>query len=177
MARVREGDEAAFGELMVRWELPVKRLIGRLVSNTADTEDLAQETFVRVWRNRLRYHPEAEFRPWLFTIAVNLARSRLQWWRRRPSISLDQWREADAPARDTAAPNQREALDALERAAAVRAAVAELPHDLREAIILFCFENLSHAEIAETVGATVKAIETRIARGRTKLRAALTVRL
>ena len=83
MERVCGGDEAAFAALMERWELPVKSLLGRIVLNASEAEELAQETFVRLWRSRGDFRPGAAFRPWLFAIAVNLARNRLRWWRRR----------------------------------------------------------------------------------------------
>ena len=83
MMRVRAGDEAAFAALLARWELPLKRVIARIVLNASEAEDLAQETMVRVWSQRQKFRPDAAFRPWIFSIAVNLARNRLRWWRRR----------------------------------------------------------------------------------------------
>ena len=117
----------------------------------AEAEELAQETFVRVWQQRVRYRPGAEFRPWVFAIAVNLARNRLRWWRRRPLVALDAWAEgvADAAARDGRATAER-----AELSLPVQAAVAALPLELREAIVLAEYEQLSHAEIALAVGAT-----------------------
>src|SRR3954465_972653 len=91
MRRVQTGDEAALGALMERWELPVKSVIARLVFNASEAEELAQETFVRVWQQRKKFHAGAEFRPWVFAIAVNLARNRLRWWRRRPTVELHEW--------------------------------------------------------------------------------------
>ena len=84
MARVQTGDEAAFGALMERWERPVKSVIARLVFNVTEADELAQETMVRVWQQREKFQVGAEVRPWVFSIAVNLARNRLRWWRRRP---------------------------------------------------------------------------------------------
>jgi RNA polymerase sigma factor (sigma-70 family) len=173
MLQVQAGNEAAFGQLMHRWELPVKRFIGRLVFNIAEAEDLAQETFVRVWRHRDKFRPDATFRPWLFTIALNLARNRLRWWRLRPSISLDQWSEGEGTVAGNITAEVRPAraeLETKERALAVRAAIAELPVDLREALVLSEFEQMTQAEIAATVGASRKAIESRIARAKQKLR-------
>lgn len=185
MARVQTGDEAAFGALMTKWELPTKAVIARLVLNASEAEELAQETFVRVWQQRDRFRAGAEFRPWLFAIAVNLARNRLRWWRRRPVVSLDEWSEGQGHDQEpalrsqvTGASGRREVtgaarLEQEERAAAVRAAIAELPIDLREAIVLFEYEEMSQIEIAKIVGATPKAVETRIYRAKEKLRAAL----
>ena len=163
MGRVREGDEVAFGALMGRWELPVKRILARIVQNSADAEDLAQEAFLRVWQNRARFHAEAEFRPWLFAIAVNLARNRLRWWRRRPIVELEKWEIAD-PGEGSQA-----TLERKERAEAVRAAVAELPLDQREALVLFSYEGLSHAEIAAALGGTAKSVEAKLYRARERL--------
>jgi RNA polymerase sigma factor (sigma-70 family) len=172
MAEVQRGDEGAFGRLLERWELPVKAVIMRLVLNASEAEDLAQETFVRVWQQRSKYRVGAEFRPWLFAIAVNLARNRLRWWRRRPEVALSTWIETESAAVGRSEVGAGE-LEAAERAAALRAAVAALPTDLREALVLFEYEELSHAEIADVVGASAKAVETRIYRAREKLREAL----
>lgn len=166
MGRVQDGDEAALGALMERWELPVKAVIGRIVLNAAEADELAQETFVRLWQQRAKYRRQAAFRPWLFAIAVNLARNRLRWWRRRPTVELGEW----TPAPDAAA---GASLERAERVTQVQQAVADLPADLREALVLFEYEGLAQAEIAEIVGATAKAVETRIARAKEKLRTAL----
>lgn len=189
MARVQAGDGAALACLMNRWEVPTKSVIARLVLNATEAEELAQETFVRVWEQREKYRAGAEFRPWLFAIAVNLARNRLRWWRRRPTVSLDEWtapagREARGapevqranPADGSIAPDARfgaSAMECEERAAAVRDAIATLPTELREALVLFEYEEMSQAEIAAVVGATPKAVETRIHRAKEKLRSAL----
>lgn len=168
MRRVQSGDEAALGLLMQRWERPVKAVIARLVFNAREAEDLAQETFVRVWQQRSRFHPEAPFRPWIFSIAVNLARNRLRWWRSRPEVALEEWSGGSDESSSGA-----NAVERDERAAAVRDAISALPPDLREAIVLFEYERMSQAEIAAVVGATPKAVETRIARARERLRAQL----
>ena len=173
MGRVQAGDEAAFGALMSRWERPVKRVIARIVLNAADADELAQETMVRVWQQRERFREGAAVRPWIFAIAVNLARNRLRWWRRRPGVSLEAWNEVETSAvRDQKAEGGAE-LERAERAAAVRDAVAALPGDLREALVLFEFEELGQAEIATVLGCSVKAVESRVARAREKLRDAL----
>lgn len=172
MRRVQAGDEAAFGVLMQRWEVPVKAVIARVVLNATEAADLAQETFVRVWQQRSRFRAGAEFRPWVFSIAMNLARNRLRWWRRRPVVSLDPSTEAAAGA-TMHAPGGGAELERRERAAAVRDAIAGLPPDLREAIVLFEYEQMSHAEIAAVLGITPKAVEARLYRAREKLRGAL----
>jgi RNA polymerase sigma factor (sigma-70 family) len=170
MARVQAGDEAAFGVLMERWERPVKSVIGRIVLNASEAEELAQETMVRVWQQRDKFRDGAEVRPWVFSIAVNLARNRLRWWRRRPEVALEEWSAAEEGATGREGDGE---MERKERAAAVRDAIAALPLELREAIVLFEFEEMSQAEIAVTVGASVKAVEARVARAREKLRVTL----
>lgn len=172
MRLVQIGDEAALGILMERWERPVKAVVARIVLNAGEADELAQETFVRLWQQRAKYRPGAAFRPWLFSIAVNLARNRLRWWRRRPMVELTEWTPVARldEGRDDAGAGR---LEAEEQAAAVRAAIAALPVELREAIVLFEYEQLTQVEIAAAVGATPKAVETRIHRAREKLREAL----
>lgn len=168
MRRVQTGDEAALGALMQRWELPVKAVIGRIVLNASEAEELAQETFVRLWQFRARFQAERPVKPWILGIAVNLARNRLRWWKRRPEVALDEWTELPDATTVNAG-----GMETAERVRAVRDAISRLPLDLREALVLFEYERMSHAEIAEAVGATPKAVETRIARARDRLRGAL----
>jgi len=169
MARVQAGDEAALGRLMERWERPVKAVIGRLVGNAAEAEELAQEAFVRLWERRDRFRPGAEFRPWMLSLALNLARNRLRWWRRRPLVALEEW----TPLPPAEGADGAGALEARERAEAVRAAVAALPLEQREALVLFEYEGLGQAEIAAIAGTTPKAVERRVERARAALRVSL----
>jgi RNA polymerase sigma-70 factor (ECF subfamily) len=171
MRRVQAGDPAALGLLMERWEAPIKGLLARLLQNSGEAEDLAEETFVRVWQQRARFRPEAQFRPWIFAIAVNLARNRLRWWRRRPTVALRDWDGAEDPASGPGTGGA--AMEKHERAEAVRAAIAALPRKWRESIVLFEFERMPCAEIAAAVGATPKAVESRLHRARAALRQSL----
>ena len=171
MERVRAGDEVAFAALMERWERPVKSVVARMVLNAAEAEELAQEAFVRLWQRREDFRPGAEFRPWFLAIAVNLARNRLRWWRRRPSIELGAWLEGGGDSGEIT--GGAGAMERAERVDAVQAAIAALPVELREALVLFEFEQLSQGEIAAVLRTTPKAVESRVARAREKLRRAL----
>ncbi|MFT3828897.1 MAG: sigma-70 family RNA polymerase sigma factor [Opitutaceae bacterium] len=181
MLRLCEGDETALGRLMERWETPLKSFLYRLLLDAGEAAEVAQEAFVKLFFQRARYRPGARFAPWLLTIAANLARNRRRWWRRHPTVSLD------APAADGATDSPAwELVDssigpadralAAERAAEVRRAIGELPHELREIVVLAEFEERSHAEIAEIVGCTAKAVEMRLYRAREKLRGKLGTR-
>jgi len=167
MLALQQGEELALNRLMTRWERPLRSFLYRSTRNEHDALDLAQETFVRVYQHRARYRAGARFSTWMFQIALNLARDHARRQRRRPTDSLE-----EAPEQFTHHTPRGDATSA-ESAAAVRAAVGELPEDLREAVLLSEFQDLSHAEIAEIVGATPKAVETRLYRAREKLRTLL----
>ena len=174
MGRLAAGNDAALNDLMERHATPVFHFLCRMVGNEDDANDLAQETFVRVFKSRASYRAEQRFSTWLFTIAANLARNHFRWRSRHPNISLDaenaeteQTLGSTLPA-NSPAPNE-EAL-AAERAAAIRAAVKNLPEDLREAIVLCEWEERSIAEAATILEATPKAVESRLYRARGILR-------
>jgi RNA polymerase sigma-70 factor (ECF subfamily) len=178
MQRLAAGEEAALAALMARWELPLKRFLYRLLLDAHEAADLAQETCVKLYQRRETYRAGARFAPWILTIAANLARNRRRWWRRHPAVSLAKlapdasegtggWEPADPAAGPSERAQRREA------AAAVRAAVAALPHELREIVVLAEYEERPQAEIAEILGCTTKAVEMRLYRARERLRRAL----
>ncbi len=178
MQRLVGGDETALGALMGRWELPLKRFLYRLLLNPHEAADVAQEAFVKLFQNRTAFRAGARFAPWIFTIAANLARNRRRWWKRHQAVSLDELApggRADTsgwePTDPTAGPDER-ALRS-EAAAAVRAAVAALPHELREIVVLAEYEERPQAEIALILGCTTKAVEMRLYRARERLRRVL----
>lgn len=175
MAALAAGDEQALAPLMERWERPLKTFLYRMVLNAEDAADLAQETFVRVYRHRARYRVGASFRSWLLTLAANLARNHLRWrWYRR-AFSIEQLRAdtGDAWEPADAAPDAAGAAERQESALRVRAAIAALPTELREVLILFEYQELGYQEIATIAGCTPKAVETRLYRARAHLRRSL----
>lgn len=173
MAALAAGEDAALNRIIQRWQSPVRRFVFRYVQNEQDAEDLTQETFVRVYRHRNRYRPTGKFSTWLFTIAVNLCRNHAGKVKRRSLLQgrSDSGRDAElAESHPDGAADPADAAETSEHAAEVRVAIAELPHDLRTAIILFEYEQLSHAEIAEIESTSPKAIEMRLYRARRLLR-------
>jgi len=174
MERLIAGHDAALNDLMERHAKPVFHFLCRMVGNEDDANDLAQETFVRVFRARASFRTSEKFSTWLYTIAANLARNHFRWRSRHPNVSLDtetgeteQTFGSTLPANDPA-PNEQ-ALTA-ERAEAVRTAVSKLPEDLREAIVLCEWEERTVAEAAAILEATPKAVESRLYRARQILR-------
>ncbi len=170
MERLQSGDDLALNELMDRWRTRVVSYLLRMVANETAAIDLAQETFVRVYRARLAYRPSSRFSTWLFAITTNLARHHLRWQRRHPSVSLDDDDGKAGLGIPYASGTPSGDAVKAEQAAAVKEAVLSLPQDLREAIVLFEYENMSHAEIAAVVGCSAKAVETRLYRARQILR-------
>ena len=161
---LRQGDDGALDTLMTRWQVPLRGFLYRMLRNEHDALDLAQETFVRIYRKRESYREGARFSTWMFQIALNLARDHARRRIRRPADSLDDIPELSA--------DENPGSDALatERTLTVRAAIAELPEDLRAALVFSEYDDKSHAEIAAIVGATPKAVETRLYRARELLR-------
>jgi RNA polymerase sigma-70 factor, ECF subfamily len=174
MERLMAGQDAALNDLMDRHATAVFHFLHRLVSNEDDANDLAQETFARVFRARASFRLNEKFSTWLYTIAANLARNHFRWRARHPNVSLttgaedpEQSLENILPAKD-AAPSEQTLT--AERAAAVRQEVSRLAEDLREAIVLCEWEELSVAEAATILETTPKAIESRLYRARKQLR-------
>src|SRR5512147_2025898 len=89
MVKLQAGHEAALNDLMERHATPVFHFLCRMVGNEDDANDLAQETFVRVFNSCKSFRPEQKFSTWLFTIAANLARNHFRWRSRHPNLSLD----------------------------------------------------------------------------------------
>ncbi|HMP89689.1 MAG TPA: sigma-70 family RNA polymerase sigma factor [Kiritimatiellia bacterium] len=176
MLRLRDGDDLALNEIMDRWTSRVASYLTRNLGNESDALDLTQETFVGVYRARLRYQPKSKFSTWLFGIATNQARQRLRWRRRHPEVAFELEHESvqeQNPLIVAIGDPGKNALQA-ERAAAVRDAIMDLPDDLREAVVLSEYEDLSHAEIATIAGCSTKAVETRLYRARKLLKSSLT---
>ena len=174
MERLAAGHDAALDDLMARHSTPVFHFLCRMLNNEDDANDLAQETFVRVYRSRENFRADEKFTSWLYTIAANLARNHFRWRSRHPNVSLEAASEnteqtlgSTLPANDSAPSDQ--AL-AAERAAAVRSAVHELPEDMREAIVLCEWEERSVIEAAVILESTPKAVESRLYRARQLLR-------
>jgi RNA polymerase sigma-70 factor (ECF subfamily) len=149
----------------------------RSLQDEQDAADLAQETFARVYQHRAKFDPRQKFTTWLYAIAGNLVRDRYRWRARHPQVSLQAQAEpAQGRLQDhlpALAPSPDQSLQTRERADAVRQAVATLPEELRQPLLLAVYEELPQAEIATVLKCSVKAVETRIYRARQRLRPTL----
>jgi RNA polymerase sigma-70 factor (ECF subfamily) len=173
MARLNAGHDAALNSLMGRHGERLFHYLLRQLNNESEAADLAQDTFVRVYQNRARFNPTHKFSTWLYTIATNLLKDRFRWRTRHPEVSLDAESQDGSSLKDTlvenaASPTERIAVE--ERASEVRKAIAALPDELRTALLLSEYEDLSHAEVGAVLNCSAKAVETRLYRARTILR-------
>jgi RNA polymerase sigma-70 factor (ECF subfamily) len=166
LERLAAGDPAA-SRAMVARKLPrLLALAQRMLGDAAEAEDVAQEAFLRVWKQAPRWRPgQARFDTWLHRVALNLCYDRL---RRRREIATDQLPEQIDPG---PAPDRR--LQADDAGRRVNQALQALPDRQREAIVLCHYQELGNIEAAALMGVSVEALESLLGRGRRALRAAL----
>jgi RNA polymerase sigma-70 factor, ECF subfamily len=180
MLRVRDADDSeAFTELVEAYNRRLVTVLQHLVGSADEAEDLAQETFLRVYRGRKRYHPRAKFSTWLYTIANHLALNVIRSRQRKPVVSLnlrDSGPLGPRPAEQLVQdrdPQPPQHLDHQERAVIVRQALETLNERQRVAVVLNKFEDMNYAEIADVMGLTTKAVKSLLSRARENLRLAL----
>lgn len=174
MAELMAGRDSALDLLMERWEGPLRSFAHRYLQNATDTDEVVEETFVRVYHKRADFIPGSNFSAWIFTIAANLCRHRLRWRRRHPSESIDIPDGDGVPGLGStlasAGADPAVATEGNERIAALRAAVAALPEEQRSVFLLHSYEGMSYRDIAAVVGCSERGVETRLYRARQALR-------
>jgi RNA polymerase sigma-70 factor, ECF subfamily len=178
MLRVKEGDSAAFTELVDKYKQPVMNLVTRMLRDQTEAEDVAQNVFVQVYRSAHRYEITAKFSTWLFTIARNLCLNEIRRRSRHPTESMDARHpdQSELPLQQFedkkgATPPQSLLHSELEEKTAE--AIAELPENQRMALMLCRQEDLSYEDIAKVLNCSVSATKSLIFRGRETLKARL----
>lgn len=167
VGRIAAGDRDAFAELVERHHRRLLRVCERLLGDAEDARDAVQEVFLKVMVKAGGFRPKALVSTWLYRVAVNhclnvLRRRRLRRW-----VSLSPAEDEDAaapldPAEERADPHRE--LDARRRWSRVQRAITALPPSQRAVLVLARFEELSYKEIAETLGITLGAVESRLFR-------------
>ena len=165
MALLAKGDRGAFTALVKRHQNRVLEIAYRTTGDQALTEDIGQETFLRVWRSAGRYQPTAQFSTWLYRIVVNLC---LDAFKKRKALVGNQ---PDTPGPESGEPSTP--LEQGDRAVAVRAAVAALPERQRVAVVLHRFSGRPQRAIAEATGWSESAVESLLVRAYAALRKSL----
>ena len=174
MELVGAGDEGAFEQLVERHQRLVIGTVGRMLGSGSDAEDIAQQVFVRVWKNAKRYEPRAKFTTWLLKITRNLVFNELRRRSRHPQVPLQsESDEEERPLKDEQAVAPDASLLEHELQQAVDAAIANLPETQRMAVVLRRYEELSYEEIAEALDQSVSAVKSLLFRARTELRVSL----
>ncbi|MEI6083591.1 MAG: RNA polymerase sigma factor [Verrucomicrobiota bacterium] len=162
VAQLQADNDAAFAELVRRYQRPVVNFCYRLLTNATDADDIAQETFVRLHQQRAKIDPDKKLATWLFAVARNACLDRLRYRHRHPTEPLDTAPEPVAPA-----------MADKEIGEQIAAAVAQLPDDQRTALVLAEYHDQSYAEIAAVMKCSEKSVESRLYRAKQALRVSL----
>jgi len=175
MLRVKQGDGAAFAELVDKYKQPVMNLAYRMLRDLTEAEDLAQNVFLQVHKSAHRYEVSSKFSTWLFTIARNLSLNEIRRRSRHPAEPLDAPHpdQEDQPLRQfedlkTFSPPQSLLHGELEQK--IEQALAELPENQRTAIVLCRQDELSYEDISKVMGCSLSATKSLIHRGRETLK-------
>jgi RNA polymerase sigma-70 factor, ECF subfamily len=176
--RLKRSDPAAFETLVKERSGEIYGLLYRLTENAEEARDLTQETFLRAFQNIGQFRGESDLRTWIYRIAINQARNRWRWWRRRhrdATVSIDANEAAGNTAiiaslsSDRSSDPEHGAI-AHERERALRKALSSLKRVYREAVVLRDIEGFAYEEIASALEISVGTVKSRLARGRQELR-------
>jgi RNA polymerase sigma-70 factor (ECF subfamily) len=162
--RVRRGEREAFAALVNAYAGPIFNLAFRMTGSRQDADDLAQETFLRAYRNLKQFDPEKRFFTWLYTIALNIIRNHLKSIPELIAKTGDSFLEPEDPA------NPEGLILAGEKAQLLEICLQRLPAELKEAVVLRYYQDLSFDEIAAITSASVSAVKMRTYRGLERLK-------
>jgi RNA polymerase sigma-70 factor (ECF subfamily) len=173
MWRVQASDDAhAFAQLVRRWEGPIQRLCTRMLGDEHRGEDLAQETFARLFAKRKDYQPTGRFSTFLWRMALNLCYDELRRIKRRPELALDEdnlGEAADLAPFTRVEPGADTVLLQREEGEIVRQAVLQLSEAYRSVVVLRHYENLKFREIAEVLSIPEGTVKSRMAEALSQL--------
>lgn len=175
MLRVKEGDEPSFALLLQRFRLPVYQFLNRMVQSPAVAEELAQEVFLRVYRARATYEPNAKFTTWLYRISAHLALNYLRDSRKeRDHVRLDDAPEIGRPVQVASSGSTiEETLVEDYRVQRIRRAVGELPEKQRVAVLMHKYQEMNYRQIAELLDTSESAVKSLLFRAYESLRVKL----
>ncbi len=167
--RVQQGDKRAFDLLVLKYQHKIISLVGRYVHDRHEALDVTQEAFIKAYRALGNFRGESAFYTWLYRIAINTAKNYLVARSRRPpgadvEIEDAEHFEGDSGLKDIATPEG--SLRASELEVAIGEAVANLPEELRTAIMLREYDGLSYEDIAGIMECPVGTVRSRIFRAR-----------
>ena len=175
IAGFQNGSEPAFNVLVGRYKNQLTNFVFRFMGDPEEAYDVVQETFIRVFRNRNAYKPVAKFSTWIYTIASNLAKSRLRRRKLRQTFSFSTRREEPAPEFDIPDESSRadSAVEASMTEERIQKALDELPAKFREVVVMRDIEELSYEEICAITRLPMGTVKSRINRARAQLQESL----
>lgn len=168
--KIKGGDEEAFNELMGRYKRPILNFVYRMLTDTEEANDVAQDVFVRVYRDIDTYQPQTKFSTWLFALAKNASIDRLRYRKRHPTESLSALLKGDRSAPVAHQLGVAEQVSAHEIGEHIAAAVNELPEDQKTVLVCMEYQDMSYAEVAKIMKCSPKSVEARLYRAKKLLR-------
>jgi RNA polymerase sigma-70 factor (ECF subfamily) len=167
--RFQNGERSAFDVLVRRWDRKIQGAIYRLMGPGEDVRDLSQEALLKAYRGLGTFKKEARFSSWLYQIALNVCRDRMRRVRGRSTLSFEELPESGEIPGDTG-PSALELIESRDLSRRVAAAVAALPEEQREVVVLKEYQGLTFLEIAEALDLPLSTVKTRLYRGLGQLR-------
>lgn len=172
IAEFQAGNEAAFNLLVGRFKDPLTNFVFRFIGDWDECNDVVQETFIRLYRNKHSYRPVARFSTWLYTIATNLAKTQLRRRKRRAILFFGgKSEDGSEPLFDV--PDEKSRTDSLVESSLtedrIQQALNRLSAKYREVVVMRDVQELTYEEIAEITGMKIGTVKSRINRGRSQL--------
>ena len=174
--KVQRGDQAAFGILVTKYQSRIMHLISRYVHNQAEVEDVTQEAFIKAYRGLKNFRGESAFYTWMYRVAINTAKNHLvSMGRKAPGSDIDA-QEAEqydgaAALKEYATPERLLMTEQMRDC--IQETIANLPMDLKTAIMLREYDGLSYEDIALTMDCPIGTVRSRIFRAREAIDTAL----
>lgn len=170
IARFQKGDVQAYDVLVRRYKDQLLNYVYRFVVNRSDAEDIVQDTFLRVYKNKHYYKEIAKFSTWVYTIAGNLAKTELRRRKRRKIFSISNFvneeRDYDIPDVEK---NPEQEVDGSLKDGIIQKAIEKLPPKFKEVILLRDVQGFSYEEISQILSIPLGTVKSRVNRGRLKL--------
>jgi RNA polymerase sigma-70 factor (ECF subfamily) len=170
ISRFQQGDNYAFDLLVKRYKDPLLNFVYRFVGDKEEAEDIVQETFLRLFKNKHYYREIAKFSTWIYTIAGNLAKTELRRRKRRKLLSISHFmsseKDYDIPDEDS---NPEREANTVITDKIIQKAIDKLSPKFKQVIILRDIQGFSYEEISEIVGIPLGTVKSRVNRARLKL--------
>jgi RNA polymerase sigma-70 factor (ECF subfamily) len=171
IARFQNGQMEAFDSIVQRYKDPLINFVYHFLGDRIDAEDVVQETFLRVYRNKHLYRNIAKFSTWIYTIASNLAKTELRRRRRRRLLSLSQmgFDDKDYEPVDEFMQSPEGIVDSGMQEKIIRKEIDDLPVKFKEVVLLRDVQEFSYEEISQILGIPIGTVKSRVNRGRLRL--------